>query len=156
MNVNQFVMGVRPPVYWLSNLIVDTLVYWIPVLIFFVLFAIAGYTTIVGVNFAAAFLLFAGAIFATLSFNYLISFLFDKYNTIISYAIGINVLVGLVIAVGTGVLQARFHWLKCIGHLSTQPIATHCSFLAFSDRQNTIRTIQAGCCGHTFCSYFSF
>jgi hypothetical protein len=104
ISCEQFVMGVRPPVYWLSNLIADSLVYWIPALIFFVLFAIAGYTTIVGVNFAAAFLLFAGAIFATLSFNYLLSFLFDKYNTIIAYAIGINVLVGLVVAVGTGAL----------------------------------------------------
>ena len=101
----QFVMGVRPLIYWSSNLLVDACVYLMPVIIFFILFAACGYAQITGPNFVAAALLFSGAIFAVLAFSYLLSFALDKAVTAQQYGLAINAILGLVLAGGCIALQ---------------------------------------------------
>jgi hypothetical protein len=98
-------MGVRPVVYWTANLVLDSCIYTIPVTLFFILFAAFKYTTIIGPNFVAAALTFVGAIFATLSFNYLLSFAIDKYITAMQVGLAANALLGLIFAAGTIALQ---------------------------------------------------
>lgn len=93
----QFVMGVRPVVFWFANLCVDFLIYLIPVCLVFVLCFLFDKNTLFGPRFIPAVIIYFVGIFSLLSFTYLLSFAFDNFTIMLSISSFVNVFGGLVL-----------------------------------------------------------
>jgi ATP-binding cassette subfamily A (ABC1) protein 3 len=104
----QFVMGVRPWVFWAANLVSDLLLTLVPTCLYFILFASFGQTSILGANLLPATLLFVISSFSSLCFNYVLSFFFDKFTSMVPVAVLFNILFGMIFAAATLLLSLAY------------------------------------------------
>jgi ATP-binding cassette, subfamily A (ABC1), member 3 len=77
----QLVMGMRVPVWWGTNVLIDLLEFMVPTIVVFILFAVFGNKILLGDNFGPALLLFVSYAWSVICLTYLVSFAFDKFVT---------------------------------------------------------------------------